>query len=338
MQPAMNQQWLLVERPIGMPQLSNFELKSSSIPELKENELLIRIVYLSLDPYMRGLMRETASYVEPVPIGKVMQGGGVGKVILSNHPDFAVGDIVEGRLNWQSYALSDGENLRKVDPSLAPISTANGVLGMPGMTAYFGLLEIGKPQAGETLVVSAASGAVGALVGQIARIKKCRVVGIVGSEQKKCYILDELGFDAAINYHESDELGAALRNACPNGIDIYFDNVGGPILDAALSLINTKARIPICGMISEYNLEKPQLVARPTRQLLIKCARMEGFLVFQWLDQYPEGIAQMAQWLQQGKVKYKEDITQGLENAPQTFINLLSGKNFGKCMIQVSEA
>ena len=244
-----NRQWLLKSRPPGVPEAGNFELVEIPVPEPGDGEVLVRSVYLSLDPYMRGRMRDVKSYVPPVQIGELMEGGGVGEVIASNNPKFAKGDIVEGRLGWQEYALSDGASLRNVDPSLAPISTANGILGMPGMTAYFGFLDVGQPREGETVVVSAASGAVGGLVGQIAKIKGCRAVGIAGSDEKCRYVEDELGFDAAINYKTQD-LHEALKQACPEGVDVYFDNVGGAMLDAVLRHINIKARIVICGMIS----------------------------------------------------------------------------------------
>ena len=281
-------------------------------------------------------MREARSFTSPVALGDVMTGGAVGVVDASENPDFEVGDIVEGRSGWQDYAVLPADELRRIDPDTAPISTAIGVLGMPGMTAYFGLLEVGKPGPGETVLVSAASGAVGGLVGQIAKINGCRAVGIAGSDAKCGYIVDELGYDAAIN-RKTENVAAALEKHCPDGIDVYFDNVGGTILDAALDHINMRARIVICGMISEYNLVEPELARRPTRILLTRRARMQGMLVFDYRDRYPEGLRQMARWIDEGRVKYKEDIVDGLENAPSAFIGLLRGENFGKRLIRVSE-
>ena len=328
-----NRRWLLASRPPAAPEAGNFELAEVPVPDPGEGEVLVRSIYLSLDPYMRGRMRDVKSYVPPVQIGEVMECGGVGEVVASNNAKFASGDIVEGRLGWQEYFLSDGASLRQVDPSLAPISTANGILGMPGMTAYFGLLDVGLPKEGDTVVVSAASGAVGGLVGQIAGIKGCRAVGIAGGEDKCRHIVDELGFDGAIDY-KSQDLHEALKQACPNGIDVYFDNVGGATLDTVLRHINIKARIVICGMISEYNLTEPELVPRHTRFLLVRRARMEGLIVFDFLERYPEGMKQMAEWLNTGKLKYREDIVEGLESMPKAFIGLLRGENFGKLMIK----
>ncbi len=329
-----NRQWLLRSRPSGEPTQDDFELVKTPVPDPGAGQVLVRSVYLSLDPYMRGRMNDVKSYVPPVPIGGVMEGGGVGEVVASNDPKFSQGEYVEGRLGWQEYPVADGRGLRKVDPSLAPISTANGILGMPGMTAYFGLLDVGGPKEGETVVVSAASGAVGGLVGQIAGIKGCRTVGIAGSDEKCRYVTGELGFDAVVNY-KSQDLHAALRETCPDGIDVYFDNVGGATLDTVLRRINQHARIVICGMISEYNLTEPELAPRPTRSLLVNRARMQGFIVTDFLKRYPEGLAQMAAWLEAGRLKYKEDITDGIENMPGAFIRLLRGENFGKALVKV---
>ena len=331
-----NTQILLAKRPLGEPTDSDFQIESTSIPEVGEGQVLIRTIYLSLDPYMRGRMRAGPSYAAALQVGDVMTGGVVGEVISSRSSEFSVGDIVNANLGWQAYGVADPGELRRVDPTLAPISTGLGILGMPGSTAYFGLLDIGQPQAGETVVVSAASGAVGALVGQIAKIKGCRAVGIAGSDAKCAYVLDELGFDAVINYKTQD-VPKALAEACPDGIDVYFDNVGGPILDAVLGQINIGARIPICGMISEYNNTEPELAPRPTRALLTKQARMEGFLVFQFADRHEEGRRQMAKWISDGSLSYKEDFVDGLENAPRAFIGLLRGENFGKLIVRVGD-
>jgi len=334
---VMNRQILLKWRPKGAPQESDFELVETPVPEPKPGELLVRALYLSLDPYMRGRMSDRPSYAPPAQIGEVMVGGVVGRVVASRHERFREGEIVEGLLGWQDYALSNGKGLHRIDPGLAPISTALGILGMPGLTAYFALLELGKPRPGETVVVSAASGAVGGIVGQIARIKDCRAVGIVGSDAKLRYIREQLGYDAGINYRAAKDLSAELRASCPNGVDVYFDNVGGAITDAVIPQINLRARIIICGQISQYNLEKPEMGPRLLWHLVRTRARMEGFLIFDYVERYKEGIAQLAQWLKEGRLKYKEDITPGLENAPRRLIGLLEGENFGKTLIKVAD-
>jgi NADPH-dependent curcumin reductase CurA len=333
-----NKQITLAARPAGLPQESDFNLVEMPVPLPGENEFMVRIIYLSVDPYMRGRMKDVKSYAEPVKIGGVMVGGAVGKVVQSNHPDFAEGDIVEGPFGWQQYASSDGKGVRKIDPTLAPISTAVGVLGMPGLTAYFGLLDICNPQPGETLVVSGAAGAVGSFVGQIGKIKGCRVVGIAGTDDKVDYLVNELGFDAAFNYKTTDNYVAKLKELCPNGIDCYFDNVGGAITDAVFILINTRARISICGQISQYNLEKPEMGPRILLTLLLtKQAKAEGFLVFQFAARYAEGLQQMAEWIKEGKLKYTETIEEGIENAPHAFISMLQGHNTGKQLVKISE-
>jgi NADPH-dependent curcumin reductase CurA len=335
---TMNRQILLAARPVGFPKDSDFKLVESPVPTPGEGQFLVRSIYLSVDPYMRGRMNDVKSYAQPVAIGGVMGGGMVGRVVQSNNQAFKEGDIVEGMFGWQDYAVSDGQGVRKIDPSLAPISTALGILGMPGLTAYFGLLEIGKPQSGETVVVSGAAGAVGSLVGQIAKIKGCRVIGIAGADDKVSYLTDDLGFDAAFNYKTVSDYYARLQELCPNGIDVYFDNVGGAISDAVFRLINTKARISICGQISQYNLEKPEMGPRlilPT--LLVKQSRAEGFLVFQFADRSAEGLGQMAQWLKEGKLKHREDIELGIENTPRAFMAMLKGRNVGKQLVKVSD-
>ncbi len=335
---TMNRQILLAARPVGFPKDADFKLAESPVPAPGDGQILVRSIYLSVDPYMRGRMNDVKSYAPPVQIGGVMGGGAVGKVVESNNPAFKDGDIVEGMFGWQDYAVSNGQGVRKIDSSLAPISTALGVLGMPGLTAYFGLLEIGDPQAGETVVVSGAAGAVGSLVGQIAKIKGCRAVGIAGADDKISYLTGELGFDGAFNYKTESNYSEKLKTLCPKGVDVYFDNVGGEITDGVLRLINTKARISICGQISQYNLEKPELAPRMILSvLLVKQARAEGFLVFQFLERYPEGLRQMAQWIQEGKLKYKEDIEEGIENTPRAFMAMLRGQNVGKQLVKVSE-
>ena len=329
-----NTRILLASRPVGEPTGADFQIESAPIPDSGDGQVLLRTIYLSLDPYMRGRMRAGPSYAAALQIGEVMTGGAVAEVVESRAPGFAVGDIVNAHIGWQSHAVMDAADLRKVDPSLAPISTAVGILGMPGSTAYFGLLDICDPQPGETVVVSAASGAVGALVGQIARIKGCRAVGVAGSDAKCAYVLNELGFDAVINY-KTQNVPEALAAACPDGIDVYFDNVGGATLDVVLDQINIGARISICGMISEYNHEEPALAPRPTRALLTKQARMEGFLMFQFADRHEEGRRQMAEWIRDGRLVYREDFVDGLEAAPRAFIGLLRGENFGKLIVRV---
>ncbi|HLI11128.1 MAG TPA: NADP-dependent oxidoreductase [Alphaproteobacteria bacterium] len=332
-----NRRILLASRPKGEPRESDFKLVEAPMPEPQEGELLVRALYLSLDPYMRGRMSDRASYAAPAQIGEVMVGGAVGRVVASRNERFATGDIVEGMLGWQDYAISNGKGLRKIDPALAPISTALGILGMPGLTAYFALLDLGKPKAGETVVVSAASGAVGGIVGQIAKLKGCRTVAIAGSDAKLAYCRDELGYDVGVNYRSARDIPAALKAACPDGIDVYFDNVGGPVTDAVFPLINLRARIVICGQISQYNLEKPEMGPRFLWHLIRTRARIEGFLVFDYADRYKEGLSQLAAWLKEGKLKYREDITAGLENAPRKLIGLLRGENFGKALIKIAD-
>ena len=332
-----NRRWLLTNRPAGEPSESDFEIVEGPIPQPREGEFVARALYLSLDPYMRGRMRDVKSYAPPAALGEVMIGGVVSQIVASNNAAFAENDIVQGNFGWQEYAVSDGADVHRVDGSLAPISTALGVLGMPGMTAYFGLLEVGQPVTGETVVVSAASGAVGGVVGQIAKINGCRAVGIAGGGEKCAYLTDVLGFDAAVDYKAGPDLRAALNGACPDGIDVYFDNVGGATLDTVLSLINLHARIAICGMISEYNLIAPELAPRPTRALLVNRARMQGLLVHDWADRRAEGIAQMASWIKAGELIYKEDVIDGIENMPAAFLRLLRGENFGKQLIKAGE-
>lgn len=334
----MNRQILLAARPVGFPKDSDFKLVENPLPTPGDGQILVRSIYLSVDPYMRGRMNDVKSYAPPVQIGEVMGGGVVAKVVASNNPGFKEGDIVEGMFGWQDYAVSPGQGVRKIDPSLAPISTALGVLGMPGLTAYFGLLEIGKPKTGETVVVSGAAGAVGSIVGQIAKIKGCRVVGIAGGDDKIAYLTGELGFDGAFNYKTTSDYYEKLKELCPGGVDVYFDNVGGEITDAVFRLINPKARISICGQISQYNLEKPEMGPRLIlTSLLVRQARAEGFLVFQFLERYQEGLSQMAQWVKEGKLKYKEDIEEGIENTPRAFMAMLKGRNIGKQLVKVGE-
>jgi NADPH-dependent curcumin reductase CurA len=336
--PTTNREFVLAARPVGMPKESDFRLVESPIPALADGQILLRTLFLSVDPYMRGRMTGIRTYADPVDIGQRMVGGTVGRVVQSTNPQFRVGDVVVGYWGWQEYAVSDGTGLQKLDASLAPVSTALGVLGMPGMTAYFGFLEICQPKPGETIVVSGAAGAVGSLVGQIAKIKGCRAVGIAGTDDKVAWLTGELGFDAAFNYKTTQDYVAKLKELCPSGIDCYFDNVGGVVTDAVLPVLNVHARISISGQISQYNAAKPEPGVRPYIYLLSKQSRAEGFIVSQWMNRFPEGVAQMAQWLREGKLKYREQIAAGFENAPRALIGVLSGDNTGKMLVKFAGA
>jgi NADPH-dependent curcumin reductase CurA len=335
MTPPTYRRIVLVRRPPGEPAESDFRIEEVPTPQPGPGQVLVRVIYLSLDPYMRGRMRDQASYAAPVGIGEVMTGGTVGEVVASQHPGFKVGDIVEERLGWQEYGLSNGAGLRKIDPSLAPISTANGVLGMPGMTAYFGLFEVGQPKAGETVVVSAASGAVGQVVGQLAKIAGCRAVGIAGGARKCAFVKDTLGLDACIDYKAGGDLAAAVKAACPGGVDVYFDNVGGPVSDAVLANLNFFARVSLCGSISQYNAEAPELGPRLFGTFVGRRVTMRGFIVSDFMPKFGSAMRQMGQWVRSGRIKYKEDIVEGLEKAPRAFIGLLRGENFGKLQVKV---
>ena len=325
----------MAARPKGYPRNEDFLVIESEIPKVKEGELLVKIDWLSLDPYMRGRMNDVKSYAPSVEVGEVMVGGAVGTIIESRTSLFSTGEIVEGSFGWQSYALSNGLGLRKINPELGPIQSSIGVLGMPGLTAYFGLLDVCQPIAGDTVVVSAASGAVGQIAGQIAKIMGCRVIGTAGTNEKVQFIVDELGFDVGINY-KTENVGASLNSACPDGIDIYFDNVGGFVTDEVIKRINTGARIAICGQVSQYNLEEPELGPRNLFHLTKSQAKMEGFLVFAYEARYDEALHRLSKWINQDKLKYKEDIVEGIKNAPQTFIGMLNGENLGKTLIKVS--
>jgi NADPH-dependent curcumin reductase CurA len=335
---SMNRQITLAARPVGFPKETDFKLTESPVPAPGPNQFLVRSLYLSVDPYMRPRIGPGGrSYARSVEIGEVMVGGVVGEVVESNHAGFARGEIVVGMFGWQEYALSDGSGVGKVDPKLAAISTSLGVLGMPGLSAYFGLLEIGKPQPGETVVVSGAAGAVGSVAGQIAKIQGCRVVGIAGADEKVRWLTEDLGFDAAFNYKTTPNYFRKLLSLCPSGIDVYFDNVGGEITDAVIRLINVGARLAICGQISQYNLDKPEMGPRWLWALIVKQARAEGFLVFQFADRSEEALRQMAEWVREGKLKYRETIVDGIENAPHAFIGMLKGENIGKQLVKIAE-
>ena len=336
MTEGINRQWTLASRPGGYPAVENFALVETSIKDPGPGEVLVQTMWQSLDPYMRGRMAAARSYAAPVDIGGVMQGTVVGRVVESRAAGYSTGDIVEAPIGWQEFGVIRADQARKVDLSLAPVSTALGVLGMPGLTAYFGLLDVGQAKPGDVVVVSAASGAVGAVVGQIALLMGCRVIGTAGTDEKVAYIVDELGFDAGINY-KTEDVDAAMRSACPDGVDVYFDNVGGEVTDIVLSQIRYKARVVICGQISQYNLAEPDHGPRSLRFLLTNQARMEGFLVFSYTDRYEEARARLAGWVKDGAIKYREDVIEGFENAPQAFIGLMHGANFGKLLIKVAE-
>jgi NADPH-dependent curcumin reductase CurA len=337
MDSKVNRQWRLAARPVGFIKESDFEWREEPVPVAGEGEILVRNILLSLDPANRGWVNDIKSYVPPVAIGEVMRGITIGVVEQSRHADFVAGDIVQGILGWQDYAISNGFGLTRLpkDPSL-PLTVYLGLFGIIGPTAYFGLLDVGKPKAGETLVVSAAAGAVGSLVGQIGKIKGCRVVGIAGTDEKCNWIKETLGFDAAINY-KSEHVRKCLQKYCPDGIDVYFDNVGGEILDAVLGLINVKARVVICGMISHYNDTKAVPGPFNFRNILTQRARLEGFIILDYMDRFQEAIEDLGKWLAEGKIQYRVDVVEGLENAPSAINKLFDGSNKGKLIVKVSD-
>jgi NADPH-dependent curcumin reductase CurA len=333
-----NRRIVLASRPEGEPKLENFKLESAPVPSPGQDEVLTRTLWLSLDPYMRGRMNAGKSYAKPVEIGEVMEGGTVGEVVESKSDRFRPGDIVLAHGGWQEYAVQPGKGLRKIDPDAAPIQTAVGILGMPGMTAYTGLLNIGQPKEGETLAVAAATGPVGATVGQIAKIKGCRTVGIAGGPEKCRALLEEFGFDVAVD-HRAPDFPEKLKAACPDGIDIYFENVGGKVWDAVFPLLNDFARIPVCGRVANYSDTKlpdgpdrtPQLFAA----ILTKRFRIQGFIVRDFASQVKDFQRDVSAWIREGRIKYREDVVEGLEKAPEAFIGLLKGKNFGKLLVKV---
>jgi NADPH-dependent curcumin reductase len=332
---AVNRQVRLAARPVGMPKASDWDHTEEPVAEPGDGQVLVKLKYLSLDPAMRGWMNDAHSYVPPVGIGEVMRAGGVGEVLASEHPGFAAGNHVVGMTGIQEYAVLPGDALVKVDPELAALPVYLGTLGMPGMTAYFGLLEIGKPKQGETVVVSGAAGAVGSVVGQIAKIKGCRAVGIAGGEEKCRHVVEQLGFDAAIDY-KSENVLKSLRQHCPNGIDVYFDNVGGEILDAALACLARGARIPLCGAISQYNAEGGMRGPANYMSLLVNRGTMTGFLVFDFADRYAQADQEMAGWRQHGRLKSFEDVaTGGVPAFPETLLRLFRGENLGKLVLEV---
>jgi NADPH-dependent curcumin reductase CurA len=341
------QRIVLAARPLGEPKPEDFRLETAPVPEPGEGEFLIKVIWLSLDPYMRGRMDDAKSYAKPVEIDQVMEGGCVGEVIKSNNEKFAVGEFVTGQFGWQTHAVSDGTGVRKLDPAIAPISTAVGVLGMPGLTAYVGLFVHGKPKAGETLVVSAATGAVGAIVGQLGKIHGMRVVGVAGGKKKCDFAVNELGFDACVDHRAAEDsraLRKQLAEACPDGIDVYFENVGGKTLEAVLPLMNVHGRIPLCGSIAWYNAgglglnaaDGPNLLPMAWRMILTKRLNVRGFIIFDHFDRFPDFVSDVGGHIQAGRVKYRESIAEGLESAPDAFIKLLRGGNFGKQLVAIS--
>jgi NADPH-dependent curcumin reductase len=336
---AFNRRVVLAARPNGPPKQSDFRLEETDIPQPGDGEVLLETIYLSLDPYMRGRMNVAKSYAEPIQLGNVMVGATVSRIKQSHHPDWKEGDIVVAYSGWQSYAISNASDLRRLDPAAAPISTGLGVLGMTGFTAYAGLRNIGCPKPGETVVVAAASGAVGSVVGQIARINGARAVGIAGGPEKCAFVQNELGFDAVVD-HRAPDFVTRLAEACPNGIDVYFENVGGHVWDAVLPLFNSFARVPLCGMISHYNDDSssmPTIDRLPAsmRDIQQKCITLRGFMNVEFIEQQPDFLKEATGWIADGRLKWREDVVNGLENAPNAFIGLLEGGNFGKLVIKV---
>jgi len=331
-----NRQFRLAARPVGLPRRSDWTMTEEPARDPADGEVLIKVLYLSLDPAMRGWMNEGKSYIPPVAIGDVMRAGGIGRVLASRDPGLAVGDYVSGVPGVQEYATLPARQLTRVDPRVAPLPVWLGTLGMPGLTAYFGLLEIGKPQPGQTVVVSGAAGAVGSVVGQIAQIKGCRAVGIAGGADKCRYLVDELGFDAAVDYKAGD-VKKGLKEHCPKGIDVYFDNVGGDILDAALTQLARNARIVICGAISQYNSTQPVKGPANYLSLLVNRATMTGMVVFDYAGRYAEGVREMAGWMAAGRLKSREDIVAGFDTFPETLLRLFSGENTGKLVLKLAD-
>ena len=332
---SINRQYRLAARPQGLPQASDFQVVDSAIATPGEGEILVKNLYISLDPAMRGWMNEGRSYIPPVQIGEVMRALTAGVVVSSRHPGFRAGDYVTGAGGVQCYYTAPGAQLTRVDRTLAPLPTYLSVLGMPGFTAYFGLLDVGQPQPGETVLVSAAAGAVGSVVGQIARLKGCRAVGIAGGPEKCQYLTDVLGFDAAIDY-KHDDLRRAIKQACPEGVDVYFDNVGGDMLDTVLTRLSRRARVVICGAISQYNQMQAVDGPRNYLSLLVNRARMEGFVVFDYRDRYPEALRDMGTWLAAGKLRSREHIFEGLDSFPEVLLRLFTGEKLGKLVLKVN--
>ncbi|WP_163529959.1 NADP-dependent oxidoreductase [Halobacillus ihumii] len=336
-QNLQNQQILLSKRPEGMPTEENFEFKNTAVLAPENGQVLVRTIYLSVDPYMRGRMSDAKSYAEPYKLNEMISGGIIGEVVQSRSDQLSVGDKVIGMLGWQHYNVIEASGVRKVDDTIAPLSSYLSVLGMTGLTAYFGLLDIGNPQEGETVVVSGAAGAVGMIVGQIAKIKGARVVGIAGSDNKTAFLEKELGFDKAVNYKTAGNINDSLKQACPNGVDVYFDNVGGEISDAVMSLLNDFARIPLCGAISSYNRTDGDIGPRIQPNLIKSRSLIKGFIIGDYSDRFDEGIQTLAKWVSEGNLKYEENIVEGFENVPQAFLGLFKGENLGKQLVKVND-
>lgn len=332
----MNRQITLASRPQGFPVESDFKIFEEETPSPRDGEFLAEILYLSVDPYMRGRMNDAKSYAEPVGIGDMMVGECVARVVQSKNDRFPEGLHVAGMFGWQEYAVSDGTGVRKLRPEVEPISTALHILGMPGMTAYFGLFDICQPKPGQTIVVSGAAGAVGSAVGQMSKLSGCHVVGIAGSDEKTEFITTELGFDAGLNYKKSDDIYGALTELCPDGVDVYFDNVGGPITDAIFPQLNVGARVAICGQISQYNTDRQQQGPRLFWHLIIKRATVRGFLVMDYADRFREALTTLSKWYTEGNLNYRERVTDGLENAPRAFIEMMQGANIGKQLVRLT--
>ena len=334
--PVINHQFRLAARPVGLPKRTDWNYTEEPVRDPGPGEVLVKALYISLDPAMRGWMNEGRSYIEPVQIGAVMRAGALGRVIASQNPAFAVGDHVTGVLGVQEYAISDGKGLNKVDPRLAPLPVYLSVLGLTGLTAYFGLLDVGQLKTGDTVVISGAAGAVGLVAGQIAKIKGCRAVGIAGGPEKCRFVVNEMGFDACIDY-KNENVAAALRQHCPKGVDVYFDNVGGDILDAVLAQLARKARVVISGAISQYNSTTGIKGPSNYLSLLVNNARMEGFVVFNYAARYGEAVKDMAAWMAAGKLKSREDVVEGFATFPESLLKLFRGENLGKLLIKVAD-
>ena len=335
MTQATNRQVLLKSRPQGIPQAEDFQITETPVPEIRDGWVLIRNIYLSVEPAMRGWVSAVANYSEPVPIGGVMRAFATGRVEQSGHPDFSPGEFVTGSFGWQDYALVEPQTIqRKVDPSL-PISTSLGILGLNGLTAYFALLEVGQPEPGNTVVVSSAAGAVGSCVGQIAKIKGCRTIGITSSVGKAKVCIDEFGYDAAVNYN-SDDVESSIGQLCPDGVNIYYDNTAGSISDAVLPHVSVGARIVICGTASVPSWDPPPLAPRVERIILVRRARMQGFLVFDYADRYNEALPVLTEWVKAGRLHYREEITDGIESAPGSIASLYRSENMGKRLIRIA--
>ena len=334
--PTKQQKIILANRPEGMPSEEDFKFIEADIPQPEDHQILVRTLYLSVDPYMRGRMQDTKSYIAPFKLNEAITGGVVAEVVESKSDSFKQGDVVVGNIDWAEYTVANEKEIRVIDPSVAPVTTHLGILGMPGLTAYFGLLDIGNPQEGETVVVSGAAGAVGSAVGQIAKIKGCRVVGIAGTDEKLDYLINELGFDAAVNYKKASFV-QDLQEAVPEGVDVYYDNVGGEVTDAVFTLLNTNARIPLCGAISSYNAEGKDYGPRLQSAMIKTSALMKGFTVGNYAHRFKEAAVDLGQWVQEGKLKYEETIIEGFEKTPEAFLGLFKGTNLGKQLVKVAE-